>query len=218
MLLGYGVHSQIPSHYPPKNFKHSTIAQEERKPMQTDHNGIVFYEPSDPAQPLHTTLNAGQTSVSQALDALEARVQEQTNFGKRYGVNNQTFPTNEVTRYEGFGPAGDDDFFGRVEPIGNYGIRVLDEGWYRLDGSIRFSLGGSSSGVTAQTRLYSSNHGGINVGINTRDTGNVVIPTTATTFLEANEVVWLSAWVSASRETNLWGSFPETTSLAVHRL
>src|SRR5690625_4613112 len=184
--------------------------------MQTDHNGIVFYEPSDPAQPLHTTLNAGQTSVSQALDALEARVQEQTNFGKRYGVNNQTFPGNEVTRYEGFGPAGDNDFFGHVEPIGNYGIRVLEEGWYRLDGSIRFALGGTAA--TAQTRIMSSNQGGINVGINTRDTGNVVIPVTATAFLEANEVVWLAAWVSAERSTNLWGSFVETTSLVVHRL
>src|SRR5690625_4724127 len=41
--------------------------------MQTDHNGIVFYEPNDSPSPFHTLLNAGQTSVSQAFDALEER-------------------------------------------------------------------------------------------------------------------------------------------------
>lgn len=44
--------------------------------MQTDHNGIVFYEPNDSPSPFHTLLNAGQTSVSQAFDALEERFSE----------------------------------------------------------------------------------------------------------------------------------------------
>jgi|SRR5690625_1189355 len=184
--------------------------------MQTDHNGIVFYEPSDPAQPLHTTLNAGQTSVSQALDALESRVQAQTNFGKRVGVNNQTFPADSSTRYSGFGAAGDNDFFGRVEPIGDYGIRVLDEGWYWLRGSIRFGL--PQTPTIAQTRLYSSNIGGINLGIAPAGVGGTVVSTDATAFLEANEVVWMEGWLSTSHSTNLFSAFPETTSLAVQRL
>src|SRR5690625_7542014 len=44
--------------------------------MQTDHNGIVFYEPNDSPSPFHTLLNAGQTSVSQAFAALEERFSE----------------------------------------------------------------------------------------------------------------------------------------------
>src|SRR5690625_86061 len=177
--------------------------------MQTDHNGIVFYEPSDPAQPLHTTLNAGQTSVSQALDALEVRLQTQTYFGKRVGVNNQTFPADSFTRYSGFGAAGDNDFFGRVEPIGDYGIRVLDEGWYWLRGSIRFGL--PQTPTIAQTRLYSSNIGGINLGIPPAGVGWTVVPPDPTSFLGATEVGWRQCWLSTSKPTTLYAAFTETT-------
>jgi|SRR5690625_192367 len=60
--------------------------------LQTDHNGIVFYEPNDSPSPFHTLLNAGQTSVSQAFDALEERFSEGAIL-----LDDITLPTNSRT-------------------------------------------------------------------------------------------------------------------------
>lgn len=44
--------------------------------MQTNERGIVFYEPNDSPSPLHTMLNAGQTSINNAFEDLEERFAE----------------------------------------------------------------------------------------------------------------------------------------------
>lgn len=41
----------------------------------TDGNGIVFYEETDPVSPLHTLLNTGQQSVSNAIEQINQDIE-----------------------------------------------------------------------------------------------------------------------------------------------
>lgn len=58
----------------------------------TDSNGVYFYEETDPATPLHTLLNTGQQSVSNAVD-LTTRIFEVANTTERNALVAERSPS-----------------------------------------------------------------------------------------------------------------------------
>src|SRR5690606_2273879 len=76
--------------------------------------------------------------------------------GHRYAVQGQTIPANTVTTLGIFGSAGD-TVSGGVTTVGNYGLRVPEDGWYSLSGMLRWE----GSSPSTQLRIMDFTRGDI---------------------------------------------------------
>ena len=134
-------------------------------------------------------------------------------IGKRLGTVNRTFAGGQVVLYDGFSSSGD-TFTGNIEPVSNYGIRILEEGWYRLDGSMRFDV----ASQTLQVRLYSSANSGLKVESLPNAGGGSAFSITSLNYLTVGDVVDLRVYSSVNNASRIWSSFPDTVALSAQKL
>src|SRR5690625_3015838 len=140
---------------------------------------------------------------------------DQPIIGKRLLVNTQTISAGDTPMVTGFAASGD-DLSGGLQAVSNWGIRVPVDGWYRINASMRFGTGSSS---TLQTRIVQganiNNVNGIAVNVQTNSPGNSIVPVTSIANLSANTVVGVMVYSSLQRLTSVWSAFRDASSLAV---
>lgn len=136
--------------------------------------------------------------------------------GHRYAVRGQTIPAYSTTTLAIFGSAGD-DVSGGVTTVGDYGLRVPEDGWYSISGMLRWM--GSSSSTQLRIMDFTHNNMLANDFAYPADVGGVMSHVSVAAIrLPADTVIGLAAYATAERGTNTAASFDMTCHLSLAKI